>query len=379
MKVIVDLLSIIPGRNRGTQTYVDSLLPELYVLPDIDIVCLTNKLNHDYYRTKLQFQCQLTPINGANRLFRTLYQQIAMSSAAKLAGGDVLFCPAYLSPVFRALPTVVVLHDMNFRDIPESVPMGVRLTYNIVVPRAVRSASRIITVSQFSKERIIDQLGDIGGKVVVVHEGPLASLCKNAEVDWSLLAKKYSIRGEYFLSISSGAPHKNLKRLVQGFVEMKKQSLGEQQLVLIGHELDGDIRAYLEDQGYPDDLVATGFVSEEEKVSFLKNSIAYFFPSLYEGFGLPALEAHSCGLPLAASRYASLPEVCGRGAIYFDAMSVESIQNTFLDLCKNTDLRRHLVQAGYDNLSRFSWQRAATETLEVLRSAVERAELNTGV
>ena len=371
MIITVDLLSIIPGKNRGTQTYVDSLLPELDALPSVEVVCLTNQLNHQYYSNQLHLRCQLTPLGGSNRVLRVLYRQLAISSVAKRAGGDVLFCPTYLSPVFLALPTVIVLHDMNFRDIPDSVPPLVRLAYNMIVPQAVRTASKVITVSEFSKGRIMAELGDICDKLVVVHEGPLASLDIGEEVDWHCLKKKYSIRGECFLSVSSGAPHKNLRRLVQGFIEMKKRTAGDQQLVLVGHALDEDTRDYLEDEGSHDDVVATGFVSEAEKISFMKNSIAYFFPSLYEGFGLPVLEAQSCGLPVAASTYGSLPEVCGRGAMFFDSMSLESIANAFLELCENKRLRQQLIEAGYLNLSRFSWQRAANETLAVLRSAVE--------
>ena len=116
-------------------------------------------------------------------------------------------------------------------------------------------------------------------------------------------------------------------------------------------------------------MVATGFISEAEKIAFLRNGLAYFFPSLYEGFGLPALEAQSCGLPLAASRYGSLPEVCGQGAVYFDAMSVESIADTFLELRDDGELRDILIQAGFANIQRFSWQRAAQETRAILQAA----------
>ena len=371
MKVIVDLLFIVPGRNRGTQTYVDSLLPELAALPDVDLVCITNRLNHRYYAEQLGLQCWAAPVAGSRRPFRVLYQQFLMSAAAKRLGGDVLFCPGYLSPAFPTLPTVVVLHDLNFRDIPQVVSATRRLLFNLLAPPAVRRASAVITISAFSKERIAGGLRGAGEKVAVVHYGPLANP-EIAGADWPAVKAKYGVRGDYFLSVSSGDPHKNIQRLAQGFVAALRRSPGTEQLVLVGHRLDAELDAWLRREGFSDAVVATGFISEAEKIAFLRNGLAYFFPSLYEGFGLPALEAQSCGLPLAASRYGSLPEVCGQGAVYFDAMSVESIADTFLELRDDGELRDSLIQAGYDNVLRFSWRRAAQETLAVLQDAVAR-------
>ena len=374
MKVIVDLLFIVPGHNRGTQTYVNSLLPELAALPDVDLVCITNRLNHRYYAEHLGLQCRVAPVAGSRRPFRILYEQFLMGAAAKKLEGDVLFCPGYLSPVFPTLPTVVVLHDLNFRDIQEGVPPGRRLIYSLLVPSGVRRASAVITVSSFSKERIAGGLSGADGKIAVVQHGPLANP-EIAGADWPAVKAKYGVRSDYFLSISNGDPHKNIRRLAQGFVAAQRRSPGGEQLVLVGHRLDAELDAWLRREGFGDAVVATGFVPEAEKLAFLRNGLAYFFPSLYEGFGLPALEAQSCGLPLAASRYGGLPEVCGQGAVYFDAMSVESIADTFLELRDDAELRDILIQAGFANIQRFSWKRAAQETRVILRDAVAGSRL----
>ena len=370
MRIVVDLLFVVPGRNRGTQTYVDSLLPELAALPGADLVCLTNGRNHRYYAVEVGLPCRATPVGGARRPLRVLYQQLLLCRAAKRLRGDALFCPGYLAPAFPTLPTAVALHDLNFRDIPETVPAGRRLLYNIVAPAAVRRAAAVITVSEFSKERIARGLGCAGDKIVVVPEGPLAEREATA-ADWPAVRAKYGVRGDYFLSISSGDRHKNIRRLAQGFVAAQRRAPGGEQLVLVGHRLDAELAAWLGREGFGEAVVATGYVSAAEKAAFLRNGLAYFFPSLYEGFGLPALEAQSCGLPLAASRYGSLPEVCGEGAVYFDAMSVASIADTFLKLRDDGGLRDSLIQAGYANIRRFSWRRAARETLAALRAVVE--------
>lgn len=371
MKIIVDLLWIIPGKNRGTQTYVDSLLPELTSLRGIEVLCLTNRSNHSHFDQRIEIDCLCAPLGGRGRLVRTLYQQILLSRAAKRLGGDILFCPGYLSPVLPSIPTVVTIHDMNFRDIPASVPAAVRLGYAAIVPRAAQAAQRVITVSEFSKQRIIKRLRLPAHKIAVVPEGPLRPHHIVEEGDWTSVRRKYSINREYFLSISQGAPHKNIRRLVEGFAQMKRDRADCYNLVLVGHGLDRDFMAYLEREGLQGDVICTGFVSESDKITLLRNALAYFFPSLYEGFGLPALEAQSVGVPLAASKFGSLPETCGAGALYFDAMSIESISKALTEIGENQRLRIDLVEAGYENVSRFSWKRAAVETLSVFSSALE--------
>ena len=372
MNVLVDLLFFVPGKNGGIEVFIDRLLPQLRSLPDTHVICLTNKLNHSYCRDEKRFQCYASPLDGGNRLTRLMYQQCMVGSIGKKVNADVIFCPGNLSPIFSALPTVAVIHDLNFLDIPGSMHWGVRFVYNMLIPRVVRASSKIVTGSQFSKTRILQKLDGASGKIAVVYQGPLAG--DIVASDWQSVKRKFAVRDNCFLSISSGLPHKNVGRLVRGFVAMKKKLPGDHQLVLVGHTLDFDIETYLRKEAVQDDVVATGFVSEAEKLSFLKNSLAYIFPSLYEGFGLPALEAQFCGLPLATSTFGSLPEVCGEGAVYFDATSIESIEKTLTLLSQNQVLRERLIRKGYENLRRFSWRRTAIELRQILKGAAETGE-----
>lgn len=378
MNILVDLLLVVPGRNGGTETYIDGLLQEMKALPETNLICLTNKRNHSHYRHELGLSCHAASVDGRNRLSRLLYQQVATALVARRTNADVLFCPVYLAPILPTVPMVVVIHDANFHDIPDSMPLGVRLTHGLMMPLAARAAARIVTVSQFSKDRIRKALHVAEDKINMIHEGPL-SVAEGVEAcDWNQLKKKHGIRGDCLLSISSGLPHKNIARLVRGFIEMKKRRPGDQQLVLLGHQLDAEIETLAQRSGLREDILATGFVSAPEKLSFLRNSLLCCLPSLYEGFGLPALEAQSCGLPLAASQCASLPEVCGEGAAYFDALSVNSIANTLIDLYESPARREHLIGKGYENLRRFSWRKTALATRQVLGEAAQTRSATQG-
>lgn len=371
MKVLVDLTFIVPGRNGGTETYVNALLAELRGLPNFEIECLTNRLNQGRYRDEMGLECHASGLHGENRTTRFAYQQAAAALVAGRRGADVLFCPGNLAPLCSSVPTVPVIYDTNFRDIRGSVPWRRGLVFSMSMPFVVRSAARIITVSQYSRRRIMEALKVGGDKVVVVHGAPPAERDLLEADDWRVVRRKYGVRGDFFLSVSSGLPHKNIGRLLRGFVEMKKRHAGGQQLVLVGHGLGGELESYLDRESVRGDVVATGYVSDGEKWSFLKNALAYVFPSLYEGFGLPALEAQACRVPVAASRHGSLPEICGEGALYFDALSVDSIARALRELGRDAALRQSLVRKGCDNLARFSWRRAALETGAVLRGVAE--------
>lgn len=372
MNVLVDLLFLVPGRNRGVRTYVDNLLTEMNDVPGANITCLTNRSNHDYYRNELRFRCRAAPVGGGNRGARLLYQQVGTGLAARKIGADVLFCPGYFSPILARLPTVVTVHDMGFEDISASAPAADRLIQRLLIPPGVRSASRIVTVSRFSKGRIMEALGVAEDRITVIHNGPPSGVDAFREDDWPRLRREHGVRGRFFLSISDGRPHKNVERMVRAFVKMKRACGGDWQLVLVGHELDRETRAYVAREGFGGDVVATGFVSETAKASFLRNGFAHVVPSLHEGFGLPALEAQSYGLPLASSRRGSLPEICGEGAVYFEATSVENIAAALIELCRNAVLRERLVRKGYENVRRFSWRRAAAATAAVLEDAARR-------
>lgn len=370
MNVLVDLLFVVPGRNRGVRTYVDNLLTAMNDVPGVNITCLTNRRNHDHYRNELRCRCHAAPVDGGNRGARLLYQQVGTGRAARRTGADVLFCPGYFVPVLVSLPIVVTVHDVGFEDISASAPATDRFIQRLLIPRSVRSASRIITPSRFSKGRVMEVLGVAEDRIAVIHEGPPPGPDAFDAGDWPRLRKRHGVRGRFFLSISDGRPHKNIERLVRAFVKMKRACGGDWQLVLVGHELDGGIRTYVAREGFGDDVIATGFVSEAEKISFLRHGFAHVIPSLHEGFGLPALEAQTYGLPLASSRCGSLPETCGEGAVYFEATSVENIAAVLIELCRDAVLRERLVRKGYENVRRFSWRRAATATAAVLESAV---------
>ena len=207
--------------------------------------------------------------------------------------------------------------------------------------------------------------------VHVVHEGPLHEVEAEDE-SWEALERQYGISDDVFLSVSRGTPHKNISLLIEAFLGfIRKTDSFDGYLVLIGHDETDEMRNVLNKSIDRDRVVFTGFVSEAVKRAFFKRSSFYVFSSLYEGFGLPVLEAQSCGLPLICSNAASLPEIAGEGALYFNPHSVDDLVLKLSEAYKNDSMRNSLIEKGYQNTARFTWRRAATETIDVCHSALE--------
>ncbi len=369
-RILVDCTFIVPGKNRGTQTYLDALLVEMNISSKAQIVCLTTAANHSYYSNELGLSCYLTKIAGTNRLIRVLMQQVFSSYFLKRSKCDVLFCPGYLSPVFVSKPCVVTIHDMNYRDVPYSVSLLNRLVYRILIPFSSRQAKKIIAVSEFSRSRILHWLNVAPDSVHTVHEGPLHGVVTEGE-SWDAIRQKYGIVSDVFLSVSVGVVHKNILLLIEAFLSFAgKAESFDGCLVLIGHRATDEMKGLLERSPIGSRVIFTGFVSESEKRTFFTKSRFYVFASLYEGFGLPVLEAQSSGLPLICSNAASLPEVAGEGALYFDPLSIDDLVLKLSAVHEDSSIRDSLVDKGYENVKRFSWSRAAAETIDICRSAL---------
>lgn len=371
LNILVDCTFIVPEKNRGTQTYLDALLIEMNKSSRAQLVCLTTTTNHSHYSETLGLNCRLVRISGSNRLIRGLIQQLFSGYFLARSKCDLLFCPGSLSPVFINKPCVVTIHDMAYRDVPYSVSKLNRLWYRLIVPFAARRADKIIAVSDFSKSRILHWLDVSTDSVHTVHEGPLRSM-DHEPVSWGRLRRQYNLTEDVFLSISSGLPNKNIYLLIQAYLMFVQRTASDNTcLVLVGHRATDDMEQLLEQSPYRNKVVFTGFITEREKVEFLKRSRLYIFSSLYEGFGLPVLEAQSCGLPLICSKAGSLPEIAGLGALYFDPSSVDDLALKLSEAYANESLREELIENGYQNAARYSWSRAADETIDVCYAAME--------
>ena len=285
-----------------------------------------------------------------------------------------LFVPAHVLPLHCPVPGVVTVHDLGYVHYPEALRRFDRWYLDWTTRRHTRVARRLIADSQATKNDLINFYGARPDQIQVVYLGRDERLARVHDPQTIAAAKaKYSITGNYLLYLGTLQPRKNLVRLVDAFsLAVASQPDEALQLVIAGQQgwLYADIFAQVQRLGLSERVIFPGYVPVEDKAVLLSGALAYVFPSLYEGFGLPVLEAMACGAPVLTSNVSSLPEVAGPAAVLVDPHKTDQIANKLIELVTQPDLRRHLSQQGYRQIQLFSWSKAAAEVLDVLEEVV---------
>lgn len=269
---------------------------------------------------------------------------------------DVLFVPAHTLPLLRrpGLKTVVTVHDLGSEYLPSMHQLKQRLYLSFMQKHQLQTATKIIAVSNHTKVDLIKRVGVDPEKIQVIYEGFDKTLFKPSTNDQPK---------NYFLFVGTVQPRKNLERLIQAF---SRQS-SVVSLIIAGSKgwLSDEIYELPKKLGIEDRVKFLGYVPDKDLPALYSGAIAFTFPSLFEGFGLPILEAQACGCPVLTSNVSSMPEIAGKKAIYVDPYDVDDIVKG-MNRLQAIGYRQQLIKAGFENVSRFSWEKCAVETLEVL-------------
>jgi glycosyltransferase involved in cell wall biosynthesis len=300
---------------------------------------------------------------------------------------DLMHFPHFNVPLLYRRKFVVTIHDLILLRYP-TLRNTTHLAffywlkfaaYRMVIASAIGRANHVITVSDFAKRDILDRYPSAAGKVSVTYEAADA-FCRilPASETRSLLERLVLMRYDgqrdilqpYFLYVGNAYPHKNLQLLLDVAKRFPKH-----QFVLVGREDYFYIRLKREAKQYGiDNVIFTGFISDQELSALYRNALAYVFPSLYEGFGLPPLDAMTFGLPVASSDRASLPEILGDAAVYFNPENPGSLEQTLVEIANNPVRQEALRQRGYDRVKHFHWRSMAEATLRIYAASSTRKQ-----
>lgn len=301
--------------------------------------------------------------------FPRLWTHLRLSWEMLTHPPDLLFVPAHVLPLIHPRRTLVTVHDLGYRAFPGAHTPRQRLYLDLSTRWNVREASHVLVDSRATRDAVIEAYGVPSAKLTVAYPGFDRTLhpVRNPEA-LAVVRHTYQIPGPYCLFMGRIQPRKNLSRLIEAFAHILPNH-PNLTLVLAGPEgwMTESIHRTVEMLGLETQVHFPGYVAEEDKAALISGARAFVYPSLYEGFGFPVLEAQSCGVPLLASRTSSLPEVAGDGALLVDPLDVEGIAAGLERLLTDEDLRRSLVAAGTENLTRFSWAR----TGEVVSGVIE--------
>ena len=284
---------------------------------------------------------------------------------------DLVHFPHFNAPIFYKKPCVVTIHDLTLHFYPgkKMTSFYRRWAYKLVLWSVVGRAKKVISVSENTKEDLMKLMQVPEKKISVIYEGVNKNFkIIDDEEAIKEVRKKYGIIREYLLYTGVWRSHKNLVNLIKAFAYMKKNDEFDGQMVITGKEdsLYNEVRAMIAELELEGDVVFTGMVPEKELPLLYNGAKVYVFPSLYEGFGLPPLEAMACGTPVAASKAASIPEVVGEdNAVFFDPYDPSDISDGVLKIWGHESLAGELREKGLARVKEFSWKKMAREVLKV--------------
>jgi glycosyltransferase involved in cell wall biosynthesis len=284
---------------------------------------------------------------------------------------DVYFVPqnGIGLPKHKACPFVITLHDVIPYKLPETVGPQYLSIYTKEVPEIIPLCDGIITVSEFSKRDIVNTLNFPEDKIFVTHLGAEdIYFPQNKYKCKEFVKSKYGIEDNFILYVGGFSPRKNIKGLIQAFSLIKSKLTEPYKLVILGKKGRSyyDYRDLAYSLGLKEDVIFTGYVPVEELPIFYNAATIFCYPSFYEGFGLPPLEAMACGTPTVAANTTSIPEILGDDALYIDPYNIDDIAEKLLMLTEDEKLRTAMSFKGLKRSTMYSWKKTAIQTIEAL-------------
>jgi len=340
----------------------------IFVKPDDDNTCVSETENFKI----IEIKAPTYPI----------WEQLALPHIVRKMKCDVLHCTSNTAPIYPKLPVIVTLHDIiylekSFLNIIRSKGTNYQRFGNIyrriIVPGIVKSAKRIITVSEFEKKRIIDFFGlsSEANKVVSIYNG-VSKHFKKIENTSELeqVKKRYGLPDDFILFLGNTDPKKNTANVLKAYAAFLMSYPGKIDLVILDYDTE-QLAQQLDEIGLgelTENIHLTGYVVNNDLPAIYSLSKLFLYPSLRESFGIPLLEAMCCGTPVITSNTSSMPEVAGDAAFFVNPEESSEITEAIVKLNRNNELRNELIQKGYTRSAEFSWEKMARNVLKIYES-----------
>lgn len=351
----------------GPGIYVWSLLPELFRLgAHHEFVVFTNKETQHLVPRLPHISLVACPGPNRFRPYRILHEQVYLPMQFMRQKLDILHFLGNNISFILARRSILTVHDLMWEYYARLGDRALKYKYfKLTVPRSLNSAKAVITVSDFVGKQVRERYRRIPKEITAIPEAT-GFLAEPTEQDVKRLDDKYGV--PFIMSVTTLMPHKNLHILLRALSILREDKKFEGKLVVVG-QLKGEYlnstRESLLALGLEDCVTFTGFIPETEKTYCYKKALAFVYPSLYEGFGLPVLEAMSCGTPVIASNAGAIPEVGGDACLYFDPNSVDALCASLVSVLREPRVRRELINRGLLQEKKFTWASTAQQTLAV--------------
>jgi len=372
MRIAVNTRLLLKGKLEGIGWFTfETLIRMTQNHPEHEFIFIFDRpYDPDYI-----FADNVTPVvigpQARHPLLFYIWFDFQIPKVLKKYKADLFLSPdGYLS-LRTKVPQLAVIHDINFVHRPDDLPWLIAKYYNYFFPKFARIAKRIATVSFYSKEDIARSFKISYDKIDVVYDGINQIFEPLLEKEKTKIRKKFTDGAEYFLFVGALHPRKNVSGLLKAFDDFKSETDNKIKLVIVGGEMHktGDIFETYDNMRFKNDVVFTGRVSTDDLHDIFGAALALTFVPFFEGFGIPVVEAMSAGVPVICSNTTSIPEVGGNAVVYADPMKIDQITDAMIKLANDKELRKELIEKGFEQKNKFSWD----ETAHLLWESVKRA------
>jgi glycosyltransferase involved in cell wall biosynthesis len=371
MHVGLNLLYLVPGETGGRETYARELIPRLALAhPALRITLFLNREAAGAQGALWHQAGEVVriPVSGRNRAQWALGEQLLVPRAAARAGVQLLHSLANFAPAWGPFARVVTVHDLLYMRHPEFHSPLMRFGTHALVPLGARRSDRVITVSESSREELVRLLGIPGGRIDVIPNGLGITPAGDGAEPW---VPDAVARRPIVLSVATRLPHKNLGALVEAAALMPADERPAFVLAGGATALDAELIARAARLGVAGDVVLAPWLPPAKLEGLYAAAACFAMPTLYEGFGLPVLEAMARGVPVACSDLPVLREVAGPAARFFDPHEPRTIATALGELLADERGRERLRAAGYERARRYTWEAAADATLQSYERATD--------
>ncbi len=373
-------------RGAGINWYIHNLLTHL---PRVDHDDRYTAFIGDRRFTSSGLALKLSRLPTSSPPIRIFWEQVFQPFALRKERVDLLHALAFVTPLLSPCPSVVTIYDLSFLLYPESFKRSKRFYLGLFTRLSARRARRIIAISESTRRDVVRLLGVSPEKVEVVYCGIDDAFRPLAEDQVAAFRSKRGLPGRFIFFVGTIEPRKNVTRLIEAFADLRSFDVAQDRfairdlrLVIGGAKgwFYEDVFARVEELGLEGAVMFPGYIPINELPLWYNAAELFVYPSLYEGFGLPPLEAMACGTPVVAANTSSLPEVVGQGGLTVDPLDVEGLAEAMRRALDDEAFWQEMRERGLQRAKGFSWTKTAQETVQVYRRAmgVSRKTQNSG-
>ena len=344
---------------------------------------VTSHPEHDFYfifdrkyDNEFVFADNVTPIvvgpPARHPVLHYIWYEISIPRVLKKINPDIFISPDAFLSLSSKYPDLIVIHDLNFEHFPEYMPWLWRKYYRYFTPKYAKKAKRIATVSEYSKSDIVLQYGVESEKVDVVYNGSNDNFKPVSDKDKTETKIRFSNGADYFVFVGALNPRKNLKNIFEAFDKFKSDQETNVKFLVVGEKMywSDDIKAAFETMEHKSDVVFTGRLEPDDLSKVVGSSIALLYVSVFEGFGIPIVEAFNAEVPVITSNVTSMPEIAADAALMVDPKSIEQIATAMDKVYNDSDFAASLVEKGKLRRKDFTWERTAENVWKSIEKIV---------